>query len=102
MGMQVMAEVSAIQKFDDNFVPNFRPNDWPKNSQPLGLGLLGGESIVGIFDEAGLGPLQLQNPRLANGRGIEQIVAAWSVIPRNVFGSDVIMPGRCQARGNGE
>src|SRR5882757_5691792 len=32
--MHVVGSLPAIQKFDDHLVANFRPDDWPENSQP--------------------------------------------------------------------
>ena len=94
--------VSAIQEIDNDLVANFGANHRAENSQPLGLRLGNGEGVVCVFDETSLRPSQLLRPRLRNGVAIQQIVAAGSVVPGDVFGGDVVMPGCGKAGGNRE
>ena len=97
--MHIVTTVAAIQKIYDHFVSNFSANDGAENPQPFGLRLQSGEGAVRVFDKARLRPLQLE-PRLPDGRGIEQIAAAGSVVPGDLFGGDVVVPSRCQAGRN--
>jgi hypothetical protein len=96
-----MTAVAAIQKIHNHFVPHFRANHGPKNSQPDRLRLRISKGAVCVFDEAGLRPLQLK-PRLPDGCSREQIVTAGGVVPADIFGGDVVVPSRRQAGGKRE
>ena len=102
MRMHVVEQARAVQKLDKDVVSNFRANDRAKNSQPLRLRLGSGEGIVGVFDEACLGPLVLLQIRLRQRFTGQQIVAAGCIVPGDVFGRYVVMPGRHEARSRQE
>ncbi len=78
------------------FIADFGADHRTKNSQPVRLRLLRRESVVRIFDESRLLPLQLE-PWLPDGYRIQQIDTAGSVVPGDIFSGDVIVPGRGQA-----
>lgn len=97
-----MTAVPTIQEVDHDLVSNFGANDRAENSQPLGLPFWGREGIVCVFDKTALIPFQLSRPRLRNGIAIQQVVPAGSVVPSDVFGGNVVMPGCGQAGGRGK
>ena len=100
--MDIVTAVSAIQKVDHDLVPDFGANHRAENSQPLGLRLRSSEGVIRVFDKTAFRPLHLLRPRLRNGVAIQQIVAARSVVPGDVFGGNVVMPGCRQTGGGGE
>src|ERR1035437_8189287 len=86
--MDVVAAVSAIQKIDDDLVPNFCANDRAEDSQPVRLGLRSSESVICIFDKTALRKLYLQGAR--------------GVMPSYVLRRNVVVPGCCKTRAIGE
>ena len=77
-------------------------SDVSVNSQPRRRRLRSLEGIVRVFDQAALVPFQLSRPWRRNGIAIQQVVPARSVVPSDVFGGDVVMPGCRQAGGGGQ
>src|ERR1700676_179297 len=98
--MNIVASAASIQKIDNDLVPNFGANNGAENSQPVRLGLRSSKGVIGVFDKPALRPLHLKRPRLWDGCAVQQIVAARGVIPSNVFGRDVVVPGCRETRAN--
>ena len=98
MGMDIVNTDAAIQELHQDSVANLCANNRSQQAQPLGLRFSNRECAVGVFNEAGLGPLSLLAPGHGQMGPVYQIPLAGGIVPGCIFGGDVVVTGGSAAK----